>query len=338
MKVGLYLSNQHHLDKDLVSAFAEQQVLVRAARDGGWDSLFSGQHYLNEGDNQQLEIVPYLARLMADAGEMTVGMGIFLLTLHNPVYVAETIASLDVLSGGKFVFGVGLAYRTVEFDAFGIARGTRVRRFEEALDVVRRLWSGEAVSYAAPHCRLDNVRMNLRPVQRPHPPLWFGGSSDGALRRAARLGDTWFCAPLADLPTVRTQLGRYREALVAAGKPHPAELPLFRELCCAPDRATAFARAERALLGKYADYARWGQEESEAELDLAALARERFIIGTPEDCYEQLRPYWEELGFNHLVLRPHWAGLPLSDALATMRLASRELLPALRRVRVKGTD
>ena len=97
--------------------------MVHHARDRGWDSLFSGQHYLNEGNNQQLQIVPFLARLMPEAGEMTTGLGILLLNLHNPVYVAETVATLDIIAKGNFVFGIGLGYREVEFDAFNGAEG-----------------------------------------------------------------------------------------------------------------------------------------------------------------------------------------------------------------------
>jgi alkanesulfonate monooxygenase SsuD/methylene tetrahydromethanopterin reductase-like flavin-dependent oxidoreductase (luciferase family) len=77
--------------------------------------------------------VPFLARLAAVSGEMTIGLGILLLNLHNPVYTAETIATLDIIARGKFVFGVGLGYRQVEFDAFGVPKGERVQRFENYL-------------------------------------------------------------------------------------------------------------------------------------------------------------------------------------------------------------
>ena len=188
MRVGLFLTNQQHLDADMVAAFDEQIAMVRLARDAGWDSLFSGQHYLNEGDNQQLQLVPFLARLQAEAGEMTIGLGILLLNLHNPVYVAETVASLDVISDGRLVFGVGLGYREVEFDAFRVPRGQRVARFEETLALVKRLWTEDSVSHDSDLARLDGVRMAIRPVQRPHPPVWIAANSDAAVRRAARLG------------------------------------------------------------------------------------------------------------------------------------------------------
>src|SRR3974377_2171221 len=133
MKVGLFITNQQTLDTDMVSALDDQFAMVRLARDRGWDSLFSGQHYLNEGNNKQLQMVPLLARLAAEAGEMTIGLGILLLNLHNPVYTAETVATLDVIARGKFVFGVGLGYRQVEFDAFGVPKGQQVQALQNHL-------------------------------------------------------------------------------------------------------------------------------------------------------------------------------------------------------------
>src|ERR1700726_3923948 len=146
MKVGIFITNQHTLATDMVSALEDQFVMVRHARDRGWDSLMTGQHYLNEGDNKQLQAVPLLARLAAEAGEMTLGLGILLLNLHNPVYTAETVASLDVIARGNFIFGVGLGYREVEFDAFGVPKGERVKRLEAYLALIQRLWTEDCVS------------------------------------------------------------------------------------------------------------------------------------------------------------------------------------------------
>src|ERR1700737_68578 len=176
MKVGIFITNQHRLATDMGSALEEQFVMVRHARDRGWGSVMTGQHYLNEGNNKQLQAVPLLARLAAEAGEMTIGLGILLLNLHNPVYTAETVATLDIISRGNFIFGVGLGYRDVEFDAFGVPKGERVKRFEEYLTLVQRLWAEESVSYAGFGIRLDNVHMNIRPVQKPRPPIWMAAN------------------------------------------------------------------------------------------------------------------------------------------------------------------
>src|ERR1043165_7998578 len=167
MKVGLFITNPQPGATDMVSALDDQYATGAMARDRGWNSLLSGQHYLNEGDNKQLQTVPFLARLAAEAGEMTVGCGILLLNLHNPVYTAETVATLDVIARGNFIFGVGLGYREVEFDAFGVPKGRRVKRFEEYLALVQRLWTEESVSCEGFGIRLHNVHMNRRPVEKP---------------------------------------------------------------------------------------------------------------------------------------------------------------------------
>jgi alkanesulfonate monooxygenase SsuD/methylene tetrahydromethanopterin reductase-like flavin-dependent oxidoreductase (luciferase family) len=338
MKVGLFVTNQQTLATDMVSALDEQLAMVRLARDRGWDSLLTGQHYLNEGDNQQLQAIPLLARLAAEAGEMTLGLGILLLNLHNPVYTAETVASLDVIARGNFIFGVGLGYRAIEFDAFGVPKGERTKRFEEYLTVVQRLWTEDRVSYEGPGCRLENVRMNIRPVQKPRPPIWMAANNDPAVRRAARMADAWFANPHATLDTIRRQMAIYRAELKAAGKGAPRELPIVKEVYCAKDRATALDMAGPHLLAKYRDYARWGQDkvmpdDTDFGRPLGELMAGRFILGSPEDCYDGLKPYWSEFGVNHLVIRTHWVGMPLSTALASMRLISEELLPELHRVR-----
>jgi len=172
MKVGIFLTCQYPPGSDMVAALEAQYVMTRLARDRGWDAVATGQHYLSEG-MRQIQLVPFLARLAAEAGDMTGIAGVLLTTLHNPVEVAEHIASLDAIWRGNFVFGVGLGYRDVEFDAFGVPRGQRVRRFEQCLEVVKRLWTEDNVSFENDICKLTNVTMTCRPIQQPYPPIWF---------------------------------------------------------------------------------------------------------------------------------------------------------------------
>lgn len=338
MQIGLFITNQQTTDRDMVSALDDQIAMVRHARDKGWDSLLTGQHYLNEGNNKQLQLVPFLARLIAEAGEMRVGTGILLLNLHNPVYTAETIATLDVLARGNLIFGIGLGYRDVEFDAFGVPKGERVKRFEDYLDVVLKLWSGKPVSYVAPGCRLENVVMNIRSVQQPRPPIWLAANNDPAVRRAARLTDAWFINPHATLASITRMMGVYRDELKACGKPFPKDLPVFKEVFCARDRRTAIEMAAPYLGGKYRDYAKWGQDkvmpdDADFSASFDKLTEGRFILGSPEECYEQLKPYWAELGCSHIVIRTNWAGMPVATALSSMRLISSELMPELRKAK-----
>ncbi len=337
MKIGIFLTNQNPVGSDMVSALEDQCLMTRLARDRGWDAVATGQHYLSEGMSQ-LQLIPYLARLAAEAGHMTGVAGVLLIGLHNPVEVAECMASLDVIWQGNFVFGVGLGYRDVEFDAFKVPRGQRLRRFEQCLEVVKRLWTEDKVTVDNDVCTLSNVTLTCRPVQQPRPPIWVAANNDNAIRRAARIGDTWFVNPHATMTTIKRQMELYRAELARLGKPFPRVLPLIKEIFCAKDTPTALETAGPYLANKYRTYASWGQDAvmptgETFHQPFESLLRDRFVFGSPEECYEQLRPCWEEAGANFLFFRTHWSGMPVGPALASMRLISDELLPALRRIK-----
>ncbi|MCD9155080.1 LLM class flavin-dependent oxidoreductase [Aeromicrobium duanguangcaii] len=332
MKVGIFLTNQQQVGADQVVALDEQIDMLHAARDAGWDSVHAGQHYLST-TMSHIQPLPYLGRLAAEAGDMQVGIGILLLPLQNPVDVAENFASLDVVTRGRLIFGVGMGYREPEYEAFGVDPSTKVRRFTENLDIILRLWAGEEVTTDLPWCRLDGARLNLPPVQQPRPPVWMAANGDVAVRRAARLADAWMINPHAALPTVSRQVDLYRQEQRDAGRDDTQSLPLMREIFCAKDRRTAVERAAPYISQKYRAYAQWGQDQMMPEKESFAipyeeLAAERFIVGSPEDCIEALRP-WCRLGVDHLVLRTHWAGLPVEDALESIRLLATEVIPAL---------
>ena len=336
MKVGIFLTNQNPPGSDMVAALESQYVMTRFARDRGWDAVATGQHYLTEG-TAQLQLIPFLARLHAEAGAMTGIAGVLLAGLHNPVEVAECMASLDVIWRGNFVFGVGLGYRDVEFDAFNVPRGQRVRRFEQCVEIVKRLWTEDSVSVDTDVCRLSKVSLMCRPVQKPRPPIWVAANGDNAVRRAARIGDTWFINPHATTTTIARQMTLYRDELAQAGKPFPAVLPFAKEIYCAKDKRTALELAGPYLGEKYRTYASWGQDavlpgNDTFDQPLDQLLRDRFVLGSPEECFEQLRPCWEQVGANFLVFRTHWSGMPVGHALQSMRLISDELLPALRKI------
>ena len=302
MKIGIFLTGQHPPGSDIVAELEGQYAMTRLARDRGWDAVATGQHYLSEGV-RQLQLIPFLSRLAAEAGEMTGIAGVLLATLHNPVETAECIASLDAIWRGNFVFGVGLGYREVEFDAFGVPKGQRVRRFEQCLEVVKRLWTEDNVTFENDICKLANVTMTCRPVQKPHPPIWIAANSDAAVRRAARLGDSFFINPHATMPVITGQMALYRAELAKHGKPFPTVLPYLREIYCAKDKRTAVEMAGPYLAAKYQTYAQWGQDQvlpgqNSFRQSLDALLQDRFVLGSPEECYEQLRPCWEEAGAN----------------------------------------
>ena len=333
VQIGLYLTNQHPVGADMVEALLGQIRLLHHARDHGWDSVWSAQHFL--ATMAMTQPVPFLARLAAEAGEMRVGLGILLLALANPLNVAETFASMDVVCGGRFTLGVGLGYRDVESDAFGIPRRERVRRYEENLRLVQALWAGETVSADLPWCRLNEATLTILPVQRPRPPLWMAADSDRGVERAARMADTWMIKPHATSSTIARQLELFDRVRRELGRPPLAELPAIKEIVCAPTRERALEIAKPYLTEKYEAYRAWGQDavlpqDETFDLPFERLLQERFVIGTPDDCLRELLKWRDELGVDHFIFRPFWSGMPVRTALESMDLLSRAVIPALR--------
>jgi alkanesulfonate monooxygenase SsuD/methylene tetrahydromethanopterin reductase-like flavin-dependent oxidoreductase (luciferase family) len=322
---GLFVSAQHPADDDPGARLAEHLQQVRFVRDAGFHSIFAGQHFL-PAPYQMLQPVPLLARLAAEAGDLRVGAGILLLPLLNPVEVAEGAATLDVITGGRFVLGVGLGYRDEENAAFGLP-AERVRIYREKLDVVRRLLEGEEVTASGHGYRLEGARLAPRPLQRPRPPIWMAANSDAAVRRAARLADSWFVNPHAGVAEVERQLALFR----AERGSDADELPMLREACIAPTDEEALAVARPYLAPKYEAYVAWGQSDVLPPTD--TLRREwdelragRFIVGAPETAAEQIRAL-ADLGVTELVLRVQWPGMPQRHALRTLELLATEVLP-----------
>lgn len=334
MKFGLLLANQHPPGQDLVARFQDTLEQVRLARDLGFDLLVFGQHFL-ANEFQMLQASIAAARLAAETGSMRVGLTIYLLPLLNPVAVAEETATLDVVTGGRFIFGIGLGYREVEDQAFGLQPRERVPRLRSHLEVIKKLWAGEPVDFEAPYCRLRGATMALRPVQRPRPPIWVAANNDRAVERAAELGDTWIINPHATVATIERQMGLYRAALERLGKPFPTELPMMREICVAESRQAAFSLARPSLEQKYQAYVAWGQHRAlPADDDLTQafddLVRDRFVIGDPAACADELQRAVEAVGANTLIFRVQWPGLPREAILNGLRLLAEQVRPRLK--------
>src|SRR5689334_1549913 len=333
MRLGLALSVQHPPEDPQATRFADHVMQVRAARAARFSHVWASQHYLS-APYTYFQPFPTLGRVAAEAGEMALGTSVVLLPLHAPVDIAEQVATLDVITGGRFIFGVGLGYRDVENAAFGIDPRARVGRMEEALDVLERLWGGEPVSYKGQHFQLRDVRISLRPLQQPRPPIWLAANADVAVKRAARLGDAWLMNPHSTLTTLERQLARFHETREALGRPPARAIPLIRECYVAPDARTAQQEAQPFLEAKYAAYRTWEQDkalpsgESFAH-DFATLARDRFLIGDPERVREEIARYQARLGITDLIVRVQWPGMDPARVLRTIRLLGDEVLPRL---------
>lgn len=318
---GLLLSSQFPRGDDPTARFAEQIEQVRYVRDAGFGSVWASQHYLAD-PYQYLHPMAVLARIIPESGDMRIGTAISLMALGNPVDMAEEFATLDILSGGRLVVGAGLGYRDVEFEAFGLPRTGRLDRFLDNLDVVRKLWTDDEVTFDNGSVRLDRVCPALRPLQQPHPPIWLAGHTDGALRRTARMGLPWLAAAAhVDKDHFAHQVELFRRACADAGR--PAEISVLQEVYVGESEKQANADVREALAAKYAAYRAWGQDsvlpasQSFAE-EFDELRQGRFILGDSERCYEQLAELTEIAQPANILLRPQWPGMPHEQVMASL--------------------
>ncbi len=189
MKFGLYSSiasppRGEHLDRCIDEVIAEAQL----AEASGFDSCFFGEHH-QDGDGFLPSPLIVATAVAARTQRLRIGTSVILLPLHHPVRVAEDAITLDLVSKGRVVLGVGIGYQAADFSAFAVPMEHRTALFEESVEILRLCWAGERFSFRGKHYTLEGVQITPRPFQRPGPPLWFGASVPAAARRAGRLAD-----------------------------------------------------------------------------------------------------------------------------------------------------
>src|SRR5215470_11402078 len=256
MKLGIYLNAQHPAGDDPARRFADTLEQARLIKALGFDSIWGGEHHVTPGFHY-FPLLPMLQRLVAEAPGLEIGTNLILLPLHNPVEVAEIGAFLDVITGGRFLLGVGLGYRSEEFAIFGVPMAERVSRLVEGVEIIRRLWTEDAVVHHGRHWRLDGVTIRPRPLQRPRPPILVGSQVPAGIARAARIADGWLAVPVPTVDEFATQVAAFADARAAVGLPPSRYVGRLLEVACAADEETAIRRAAPFLLEKYTAYLRW---------------------------------------------------------------------------------
>ncbi|MCG8545343.1 MAG: LLM class flavin-dependent oxidoreductase [Alphaproteobacteria bacterium] len=335
IQFGLMMRAQFPAEDDMQVRFAELMEQARLADSLGFASVTNGMHY-STAPFQDFQQLPFLSRVMADAPNLRLNFGIILLSLQKPLEVAEYLATVDVMSGGKVIFGAALGYREVEFLAFGTTQKERVKRFEENLEAIKRLWTEDEVDMKGSHFELKGASCSVKPVQKPHPPIWIGANADPAIDRAARMGDCWYVNPHNRIDTIVRQTEFYKRALDKYGKPFPAEFPARREVFVAASREEAMRLCQPFLATKYEAYHQWGQDKAMPEgdndlgLDFDELVRDRFLVGSPDEVAEQILRLNKETGINHLIMSCQWPGMPQSMVLDVLHMLAEEVMPKVR--------
>jgi len=238
----------------------------------GFHSAWAGEQIL--GSIANLEPVELLTFAAAVTERLRLGTAVLLPALRSPVHLAKSLATLDQLSAGRLIVGVGLGANVRVYPAYGITAARRAARFTEGLEVMRRLWTEPRVTFAGEFWRLENVAMEPKPLQKPHPPLWFGAHHPNALERAVERGAGFLGAGSSPTATFRSEVVTVRGLLAASGR-DPATFTIGKRVYLAVDRDRA--RAGKRLAEWFGAY--YGKPD---------LAAQVSVWGEPAECVERL--------------------------------------------------
>lgn len=288
----------------------------------GFAQLFMVEHHFT-GQGQVSASMTVLAYLAARTRNIRLGTAVVVLPWHNPVLIAEQVATLDLLTDGRVDFGVGKGYRKAEFDGFCIPMVEATERFDEAMEIIRKAWTTEGrFSHHGRRWHYDNIVVEPEPLQRPHPPLWLAAGSRDSIRRAAREGYNLLLDQLAQVDQIIERIAIFREECARVGRAYdPAMVATARPLQMIhheDERAQAY-EARKRVLATIGDLAR-DKLPDRVEDDTAPL------LGPPEEVIARLKELEAGGATNILLVDPN-------ASVANLRAFAREVMPAFQSAR-----
>jgi probable F420-dependent oxidoreductase len=282
------------------------QAYLSRAEALGYESAWVQEQIV--GTVPVLEPVALLTYAAALTRKLRLGTAVMLTVLRNPIQLAKSLTSLDLLSQGRLTVGVGIGNQRREDAAFGIPLERRVRRFVEGIEVMKALWTQPTVHLRGEYWQLEGIAQEPKPVQKPHPPLWFGAREPAALRRAVRLGNGWMGAGSSSTADFKSQAETIR-GLLDEAKRDPATFTISKRVYIAVDANKS--RAEERLRNWFG--IRYGS---------ADLASRVAVWGGVNECLDRVAKI-VSYGAEHLLLNSAF------DDMEHLELFAKEIVPHL---------
>ena len=319
-----------------VQLYAEAIDVAVEAERLGFDSVWTSEHHFVD-DGYLPSVLPLSAAIAARTERITIGTGLLLAPLHEPIRLAEDAAVVDLISDGRFVLGLGIGWREEEFEGLHVPMRERGERLEDSIRVCRQAWRGELVTGGG-RIAYPGVPVRPLPARPGGPPIWIGGSEEPAVRRAGRLGDG-FMASESRVPTLTEQARIARGARAAAGIDAPftisVHLPTFPW-----NGEDAWERVR-----DHAWYVEWKYDDMDRARSRVGppeppppptpeqeeSLRSVMLLGPPEAIVEQIAQLRDAAGGDlHYIARRHWPGMDPGAQREAMTLFAEEVIPKLR--------
>ncbi len=309
MKIGMSLTSSYSISRDPGAIMDNLVEEVKLMAQLGFDSFSLGYHHLTS--DHYVQVLPAISSLTSISGDMRL-LPLFLLPFYNPILLAEQLATLDVISGGRITVINALGYDPAAFAAFGTSQRARVSRFVETFEVMRLLFEKDGVTYKGRHYPINApISLNPKPLSQPLP-MWIAAGAEPAIQRAAKMGDGWAIVPGWTPELVKKGIQFYQDSLKECGRDNQdMDIVLRRDTHLAPTSEAGHREAQTLFENGYRGFT---AEEVERSL----------VIGSPEECIEYLVDM-ERAGVTQVLFR--CALDEREQALQTIRVLGEDVIP-----------
>ena len=299
--------------------------------ENGFDDIWLSEHHFIE-DGYSPSLLPIAGAIASRTKNIHIGTSVMLLPFHNPVRLAEDAATVDVISGGRFELGVGVGYKVEEFESFAVSSKERGARTNEGLEIIRRLWEGETLTFEGKYYTVTKAKLTPEPIQQPRPPIWVGGFTPPALRRAAKYGDGYI-----GVGPLKEAYERYVTALEKVGK-STTDIRLaggYFWLIPSEDPDKTWNEAAEHVRYQVNAYAEWSEKAGMPLFpkvpDTDALRESGlFQVVDVDTCIQMIRAYALETPLTHYYSWTLPPGLPASWIQPHLELFTSRVIPAFR--------
>ncbi len=341
MDFGTFLLMQSPSARTSQEIYSRGVEVAQAAEALGFRNVWLAEHHFSTYGylSRPAQLATYIA---AKTTRLRVGTAVIVVPLHHPLVVAEEIATLDLLSGGRLDVGLGRGYQHYEFERFGLELESGRQRWDEAVDIIMKSFEGGAFSYDGKLFKIPETTVFPQPLQKPHPPIWITAQSPDSLEAAVRRG---FNVLTGGFGVSIERLAEFRrlfdKAVAEVTPPHPLQIGVQRAVYVADSVADARAAAEQArwnmrvtlsLRNHYerVEKGRAVPVPAPTEPDVHDLLDRFLVIGTPDTCIRQIQRLRELVGITHFNCSFWFGDVEHARVLRSMELFAREVMPAFR--------
>ena len=349
MHFGIFMEFETREGRSQQESFEDGFDLVHAADTWGLDGVWLGEMHFNPARSVLSAPIVVATSIATRTERLRIGMAVQVLPLNNPLRIAEEVATVDHISGGRFDFGIGRSGSARAYDLYGIPYGESQARFSEALAIIREAWKGERFSYQGEFYQFENAQVSPQPYQQPHPPIWMAATTEETFPRVGQMGLPIFVGLRGmDTAELRLHLQAYRQAWQEAGHAGSGNAYLRIPLYAGETEQGAVEEPRDSIeyyFKRQADIQRAGvgragagpADRRQARADrLANLTYDEILhtkvaFGTASGLVDRLSQLQDELGLDGIVAELDAGGrIPADRVKRSLKILTHEVMPAFK--------